>query len=48
MFTFIKINQSLDKAVDKENHHYILLNEKELNKYTRNTTTFTCGQNFSV
>jgi len=45
VFTSIKINQPL-LAVDKENHHYILFNEQELNKCTRNTTTFTCGQNF--
>jgi len=36
VFTFIKINQPL-LAVDKENRHYILLNEQELHKCTRDT-----------
>jgi len=33
IFTFIKINHPL-LAVNKENHHYILLNEQEFDKCT--------------
>jgi len=47
IFTFIRTNQPL-LAIDKENHHYILLNEQELNKCTQDRTTFTCEQNFPV
>jgi len=47
VFTFIRINQPL-LAIDKENHHYILLNEQELDKCTQDITTCTCGQNFPV
>jgi len=46
-FTFIKKINHLLLAVDKENHHYILLNEQELNKCTRDII-FTCGQNFPI
>jgi len=47
IFIFIRINQPL-LAIDKENHHYILLNKQELNKCTQDLTTFTCEQNFPV
>jgi len=47
IFTFIRVNQPL-LAIDKENHHYILLNEQEINKCIQHMNTFTCEQNLPV
>ncbi|KYQ55980.1 hypothetical protein ALC60_05094, partial [Trachymyrmex zeteki] len=42
IFTFVKINHPLI-AVGKENNHYTFLNENDLSKCVRDTSTYTCG-----
>ncbi|KAL6253562.1 hypothetical protein P5V15_015402 [Pogonomyrmex californicus] len=47
VFAYIKINHPLI-AIDKENHHYKLLEEVELERCIRETNTYTCEQNFAT
>ncbi|KYN20509.1 hypothetical protein ALC57_07136 [Trachymyrmex cornetzi] len=47
IFTFVKSDYLLI-AIDKENNHYTMLSENDLNKCVRDTTTYTCGQTFPI
>ncbi|KYM97337.1 hypothetical protein ALC62_11981 [Cyphomyrmex costatus] len=47
IFKFIKIIHPII-ALDKENNHYTLLRENELNKCIRDITTYTCERNFPI
>ncbi|KYN11059.1 hypothetical protein ALC57_16791 [Trachymyrmex cornetzi] len=42
VFTFVKTDYPLI-ALDKENNHYTMLSENDLNKCVRDPTTYTCG-----
>ncbi|KYN29314.1 hypothetical protein ALC57_01254, partial [Trachymyrmex cornetzi] len=47
VFTFVKSDYPLI-AIDKENNHYTMLSEDDLNKCVRDTTTYMCGQTFPI